>query len=343
MAFYELLDDSLGGETKGDANAISTYFGPVQGGGYTGFPAANGVVGIRAGQSETIQNYLAQLLTATQAGDKILLSTQGHGSPTGLQIGMSHQDFVSFTQQALYKGALEVTIMVMACYSGGLVNAFDQTKLNLKDYQRVVVMTSSTVDQESSSYDGKHSAFGQAVANVFQQLISAPTSVMTLNAFWSQVKSQTQELGGHDPVLKTFSGANQSLDSLKMFCGKSATDPDCQTGLTPTPNTPSVGASDIGVMLAGTDENAPKIVTSASVSLKVASVVLCQATLAVCRQNAPQQSIPMTTATDVILAQRNVFASQPMTNLATGATYALLFRDASGTEVGARSFTVKKK
>lgn len=150
--------------------------------------------------------------------DMYVQYSSGHGSPSGLGVGVSYRDI---RDNALKMKAKEIIIFIMACHSGGLVDAFDQKKNEWKDWDKqgrtLMVLASSKKSQTSSTGPGKDedepggptgsagSAFGHAL---WKALIGyadgykdgVKDGFLNLQEIRDFSVWKTQKVGGHTPV-----------------------------------------------------------------------------------------------------------------------------------------------
>ncbi len=187
----------------------------------------NRVGGTYIGTTETgtqvnrslIQGHWSRLGGQMTRDDMFVQYSSGHGSQSGLGVGVSYDEI---RDNALNYAANEVVIFTMACYSGGLVNSFNNARSRWSDWgnqgRTLFVMSSSTVYEESSTgpgtdpdqpgspYGSAGSAFGHAL---WKSLIGYADGFMdgvkdgyvSLDEIAEYTKSKTQAIGGHTPQI----------------------------------------------------------------------------------------------------------------------------------------------
>lgn len=153
------------------------------------------------------------------AEDMFVQYSSGHGSSSGLGVGVSYEDI---RNNALAYQAKEVVIFTMACYSGGLVNSFNNVRSRWENWasqgRSLLVMASSTVSQTSSTGPGRDgdepggpdgsagSAFGHAI---WKSLIGYADGTLdgvkdgyiSLEELVEFTKEKTRQIGGHNPQI----------------------------------------------------------------------------------------------------------------------------------------------
>jgi hypothetical protein len=89
------------------------------------------------------------------ASDMYVQYSSGHGYQGGLAVGVTDEQVVS---AVLGMPARELVVFTMACFSGGIVDAFNQQKSTWQNWQSqgrtLFVLTSSTADVESQTGPG---------------------------------------------------------------------------------------------------------------------------------------------------------------------------------------------
>ncbi len=200
-------------EVKYDVLHTHDVFTKEIGGDYVGTKMTGSSV--TGSQIRSEWNRIKSLLTPS---DMFVQYSSGHGSTSGLGVGVSYNEI---RDNALSLKAKEIVILTMACYSGGLVNAFNQKKdvwLNWqKEGRTLFVMGSSLGSETSSTGPGNDpdqpntpngsagSAFGHAL---WKSLIGyadgyvdgVKDGFLSLEEIRDFTIKRTQEIGGHTPV-----------------------------------------------------------------------------------------------------------------------------------------------
>lgn len=167
----------------------------------------------------TIRNHWTQLTGSMTSEDMYVQYSSGHGSRTGLAVGVSYNEM---RDAVLRMPVKEAIVFTMACYSGNLVSSFDSAR-NLwaswgAEGRTLFVMSSSTARQTSSTGPGQDpdqpgsptgsagSAFGHSL---WKALIGyadgwvdgVKDGYLTLDEIAQFVKWKTRRIGGHDPMI----------------------------------------------------------------------------------------------------------------------------------------------
>lgn len=169
----------------------------------------------------TAKNIRASWQTIKQqmtSDDMYLQYSAGHGSGSGLAVGLSYQDLRDYT---LSLPAKEVVIFTMACYSGGLVDSFNQVKGQWQNWgpqgRSLLVMASSTAREESGngpSTDPNEpggpsgsggSAFGHAIWKALTGAADGfvdgtKDGFISLGEIRDYTRYRTQQIAGHTPM-----------------------------------------------------------------------------------------------------------------------------------------------
>ena len=201
-------------EVKYDVLHTHDIFTKEIGGNYLG----STLIGAGVVKRKSILEAWQKIGDAMTWNDMYVQYSSGHGSPTGLEVGVNYTEI---RDNALSYPAKEVIIFVMACRSGGLVNAFNDKKslwANWADVGRtLMVMTSSSVSVDSSTGPGTDpdqpggpsgsagSAFGHAL---WKSLIGyadgfidgVKDGYLSLGEIQKYTLKRTKEVGGHAPV-----------------------------------------------------------------------------------------------------------------------------------------------
>ncbi|MFM8314801.1 MAG: hypothetical protein ACKOA8_10985 [Deltaproteobacteria bacterium] len=214
VGFGDYLSGFMGNEVKYDIAHTHDIFTQEIGGSYLG----SKVHGSQVGETALVQkwNELKGLMTEK---DMYVQYSSGHGSHTGLAFGPTYNEI---RDNALSYPAKEIIIFTMACYSGNLVNSFNQKKTVWENWQSqgrtLMVMASSRPDEESSTGpitdseepNGPNGSAGSAFGHsLWKALIGyADGSVdgikdhfLSLAEIRDFTIKRTQELGGHTPVV----------------------------------------------------------------------------------------------------------------------------------------------
>ena len=201
-------------EVKYDVLHTSNIFSKAQGGSYI----SKTLIGEDEVNARSIKQGWRTLTDEMQANDMYLQYSSGHGYEGGLAAGVDYGNIIDAT---LAMPAQEKVIFTMACYSGGLVDAFNDAKDRWSDYKNqnktLFVMASSKAYEESSTGPGTDvdepngpdgsagSAYGHAV---WKALIGYADGAvdgqkdgkMTLDEVIKYVVQDTEQEGGHTPV-----------------------------------------------------------------------------------------------------------------------------------------------
>lgn len=198
-------------EAKYDILHTYEHFTKVAGGAYSG----KTLIQDQASRT-TVMREWAALQSQITANDMYVQYSSGHGFPSGLEVGVSYDDIVT---HALSLKAREIVIMTMACYSGGLVEAFNRRKSEWQNWQSqgrtLVVVSSSSKSQTSSTGPGTDpaqpgpngsagSAFGYSLwksltgdADGFTDGIK--DGYLSIQEILSYTTAKTKSVGGHTP------------------------------------------------------------------------------------------------------------------------------------------------
>ncbi len=153
-----------------------------------------------------------------QADDMYIQYSSGHGSPTGLGVGVSYDQI---RDTVLAFNAKETVIFIMACHSGALVDSFNKKKANWEKFQQngktLFVMASSKATENSSvgpSTDPEQpnspagspgSAFGYSLWKALigyadGQTTGVKDKYLSLEEIRDFTVKKTQSVGQHTPV-----------------------------------------------------------------------------------------------------------------------------------------------
>lgn len=148
FAWAEALDGFMGNEVRFDARHVGYTFTNQWGGRYEGKTLVNAADVKRGPLLATLDDYIKKL----GPKDMFVQYSAGHGVETMLGIGITYKEM---RDKILAMKAKEIIIFTMACYSGGLVEAFEKNKADWKKFKAegrtLFVMSSSQKDQVSYS------------------------------------------------------------------------------------------------------------------------------------------------------------------------------------------------
>lgn len=165
----------------------------------------------------SIRNQLARFRSLVMPEDMYVQYSSGHGLKTGIALGLS---YVEMRDAVLAMPARELIVFIMACHSGGLVNAFNQRRQDWERFPQqgrtLFVLASSTVDQTSSTGPGTDpaqpgpngsagSAFGHALWKALSGqadgfLDGVVDGFLSLEEIRDFSVWRTHQIGGHTPV-----------------------------------------------------------------------------------------------------------------------------------------------
>jgi hypothetical protein len=199
-------------EVKYDVLHTHDVFTAQVGGSYVGTKEIGSQV-----NGSTIRGHWTRLGQMMTADDMFVQYSSGHGSQSGLGVGVSYDQI---RDNALGYPAKEIIIFTMACYSGNLVDSFNRARSRWENFgeqgRTLLVMgssashdTSSTgpgtdPDQPNSPYGSAGSAYGHAL---WKALIGyadgyvdgVKDNYLSLEEIVEFTKWKTQQVGGHDP------------------------------------------------------------------------------------------------------------------------------------------------
>lgn len=205
---------SMHNEVKYDVTHTHDVFTKEWGGAYLGTT----LVGSGTATGNQIRSAWQRLAAQMTADDMYVQYSGGHGDPTGLEVGVSYNEI---RDNALSYPAKEIIVYIMACRSGGLVNAFDQKKSIWGNWRAegrsLFVMASSSVSQDSATGPGTDagepggpsgsagSAFGHALWKSLIGYADGETDgvkdgYLSLGEIERFTTRRTKEIGGHAPV-----------------------------------------------------------------------------------------------------------------------------------------------
>jgi hypothetical protein len=208
-------NDEMDNEVKYDVIHTHDIFTKAVGGNYVG----SSLIGEDQVNGDAIKQQWKTLQGEMKSNDMYLQYSSGHGYQGGLEAGVTYDDIIN---GVLGMPAQELVVFTMACYSGGLVDAFDQAKDRWSNFQQqgktLFVMASSKADEESSTGPGTDpdepngpdgsagSAFGHSL---WKALIGYADKAagggngdgyVTLGEIVKYVVADTQQEGSQTPV-----------------------------------------------------------------------------------------------------------------------------------------------
>ena len=148
FGFGDRLWGEMGNEVKYDVEHTHDIFTKDIGGDYIGT--------VQVGTDhDSITSAWQQINSHMTSNDMYVEYSSGHGSQDGLMAGVSYDEI---RDNALSMPAKEVVVFVMACYSGNLIDAFNQEQSQWSNWgaqgRTLMVMASSQPDEESSTGPG---------------------------------------------------------------------------------------------------------------------------------------------------------------------------------------------
>ena len=208
----------LQNEVKYDVKHTQDIFTKSIGGDYAGTQ----FIGSSQATGSSIRSQWTKLKGQMTKEDMYVQYSSGHGSPQGLAVGVSYSEMRDY---ALTFPVKETIIFTMACYSGKLVDAFNNKQSVWKDWQAqgktLFVMASSSGSETSSTGPGTDSgepggpngsagsAFGHALWKALVgysdgYVDGVKDGFIALGEISDFTTWKTNEVGGHTPV---FTGA----------------------------------------------------------------------------------------------------------------------------------------
>jgi hypothetical protein len=201
-------------EVKYDVQHTHDIFSKDVGGSYT----PTKFIGPSTSKSQ-IAGEWTRLTQKMTSDDMYVQYSSGHGSQSALAVGVTYNEM---RDAALAMPAKEIIIFTMACYSGNLVNSFNNKKTTWQDWgskgRTLMVMASSKASEESATGPGTDkdesggpsgsagSAFGHAL---WKALIGyadgfvdgVKDGYISLGEIEKFTISKTQSVGSHTPVV----------------------------------------------------------------------------------------------------------------------------------------------
>ncbi len=165
-----------------------------------------------------IKNTWTDIKSKIQADDMYIQYSSGHGSPTGLAVGVTYDQI---RDTVLSFNAKETVIFIMACHSGALVDSFNKKKADWQNFQangkNLFVMASSKANENSSTGPNTDpqqpggptgsagSAFGHAlwkalIGHADGQTTGVKDEYLTLEEIRDFSVKKTLAVGQHTPV-----------------------------------------------------------------------------------------------------------------------------------------------
>lgn len=201
-------------EVKYDVLHTHDIFTKEIGGSYLGTT----LIGVSAATQSAIVREWRRLQDLMTWNDMYVQYSSGHGSVTGLGVGVTYEDIA---KNALSYPAREIIIFTMACHSGGLVDAFNKKKSvwqNWQEYGRtLLVMGSSKTSELSQTGPGTDpdqpngpsgsagSAFGHALWKALigyadGHIDGVKDGFLSLGEIEKFTVWKTKNIAGHTPV-----------------------------------------------------------------------------------------------------------------------------------------------
>jgi len=227
LGFGDYLSGFMGNEVKYDIAHTHDVFTSDAGGDYEGVK----IHGSQVGKEELVEEWQALKKVMTDK-DMYVQYSSGHGSKTGLSFGPSYREI---RDNALAYPAKEIIIFIMSCYSGNLVEAFNQKKTEWENWAKegrtLMVMASSRPSETSSTGPGVDpeeaggpagsagSAFGHSlwkalIGHADGETDGIKDGYLTLAEIRDFTRKRTQQLGGHTPI--TTGSYNENLLMAKV-------------------------------------------------------------------------------------------------------------------------------
>ncbi len=212
----EYLSGFMGNETRYDVQHTHNLFTSVHGGDYRGRQLTG-----RPFDEEDIRREWDAIRANFSTDDMYVQYSSGHGYHDGLAVGVTYDQMRDY---ALSLNARETVVFTMACYSGNLVDSFNERRAEWDGYQaagrNLFVMASSERDDTSSTGPGRDpdepngpngsagSAFGHALWKALIGYADRKGNGMTgngdgkisLQEIINFTVRKTQQVGGHTPV-----------------------------------------------------------------------------------------------------------------------------------------------
>lgn len=207
----EHLSGFMGNETKYDVQHTHNLFTSVHGGDYLGRQLTG-----RPFDEDDIQREWNAIRSNFTPDDMFVQYSSGHGYHNGLAVGVTYDQMRDY---ALSLNARETIVFTMACYSGNLVDSFNERRAEWQDHRaqgrNLFVMASSESDDTSSTGPGRDpdepngpngsagSAFGHALWKAligYADRQGNGDGKISLQEIITYTVRKTQQVGGHTPV-----------------------------------------------------------------------------------------------------------------------------------------------
>ena len=223
----EVLDGMMGNETRYDVLHTHNIFTKNIGGDYIGRKLIDQEFG-----GSAIRSGWNQIGQSIHTGDMYLQYSSGHGSPNGLGVGVSYDEM---RDKVLSYPVKEAIVFTMSCFSGNLVDSFNNKRSVWGDWQRdgktLFVMASSRSNEESSTgpgedpdepngpYGSAGSAFGHALWKALIGYADGAVDghrdgVIQLGEIAKYVVADTLREGGHTPVFTGSYNSNLAINRV---------------------------------------------------------------------------------------------------------------------------------
>lgn len=214
LGFGDHLSGFMGNEVKYDIKHTHDIFTKKWGGDYLGFTLLGSGVG-----ASDIRSKWQELGSQMNQDDMYVQYSSGHGSHSGLMIGVRYDDI---RDNALSYPAREIIVFTMACYSGNLVNSFNKEKAQWENFENagrtLYVMSSSEANDTSSTGphtdsdepDGPNGSAGSAFGHALWKALigyadgfidGVKDGFVSLGEIKSFTIWKTQKVGGHTPLV----------------------------------------------------------------------------------------------------------------------------------------------
>lgn len=203
-------NSEMDNEVKYDVLHTHDLFVKEVGGSYQGTK----LIGTSEARASAIRSKWESLKGQMTDNDMFLQYSSGHGSQSGLGVGLTYNEIRDF---ALALPSRETIIFTMACYSGNLVDSFNAKRSEWENTgmrRTLFVMSSSGADEESSTGPGRDpdeangpdgsagSAFGHALWKALIGYADANhDKQLTLGEIIQYTVHDTVQEGGHTPVM----------------------------------------------------------------------------------------------------------------------------------------------
>jgi hypothetical protein len=215
VGFGDLLSGFMGNEVKYDVAHTNNIFTKDVGGGYVG----KTLITKDQSGAPVLRQYWSQLQSTMSPQDMYVEYSSGHGSKQELMFGVSYDEI---RKNALALPAKEIIVFIMSCYSGNLVNSFNNHKTEWQDWaakgRSLMVMASSRANESSATGpqndadepNGPKGSAGSAFGySLWKSLIGyadgyidgVKDGFISLDEIREYTTARTKQLGGHTPVI----------------------------------------------------------------------------------------------------------------------------------------------